>query len=137
MFDLDRFLQAQTRDYPTALREILDGHKQSHWIWYILPQLRGIGHSHNATFYGIDGLDEARAYLAHPVLHRRLLAVLDAMLVHRDRAAVSVLGTVDAAKLRSCATLFHLAAPDEPIFSDILDTFFDGKPCALTVKAVA
>ena len=133
---LDRFLQAQERDYPFALREILAGHKETHWIWYIFPQLRGNGHSDRAMFYGIKDLQEARDYLKNPTLHLRLLAAMDAIMFHKNLPAVEILGSTDAAKLRSCATLFHLARPEEPIFKEVLKTFFNGSPCSLTVDAV-
>lgn len=136
MSKLDRFLQAQERDYPLAMVEILNGHKHSHWIWYIFPQLRGNGHSERSMFYGIENLDEAKAFLKNDTLHLRLLAAMDAMLFHRDKPATFVLGTVDAQKLRSCATLFHLARPEEPIFKEVLKAFFKGSPCPLTVAAV-
>lgn len=136
MSKLDRFLQAQERDYPLAMCEILNGQKHSHWIWYIYPQLRGNGHSERSMFYGIEDLDEAKAFLQHPTLRLRLLAAMDAMLFHNGKSATSVLGTVDAAKLRSCATLFHLARPEEPIFKDVLKAFFAGTPCPLTLQAV-
>ena len=87
-------------------------------------------------FYGIENLDEAKAYLKNDTLHLRLLAAMDAMLFHRDKPATFVLGTVDAQKLRSCATLFHLARPEEPIFKEVLKAFFKGSPCPLTVAAV-
>lgn len=136
MSKLDRFLQAQERDYPFAMTELLAGKKESHWVWYIFPQLRGNGHSDRSMFYGIVDLKEARDYLRHPTLELRLMAAMDAVLFHRKRPAAEILGSVDAAKLRSCATLFHLARPEEPMFKDVLKAFFDGVPCPLTVKAI-
>lgn len=136
MSKLDRFLQAQERDYPLAMREILAGHKEGHWIWYIFPQLRGNGHSDKSMFYGVRDLGEAKEFLRHPTLELRLRAAMDAMLFHAGAPVVEVLGSVDAAKLRSSATLFHLARPEDPIFMQVLKTFFNGNPCPLTVKAV-
>ncbi|MBE3638070.1 DUF1810 domain-containing protein [Mangrovicoccus algicola] len=136
MSKLERFLEAQERDYRHAMQEILAGRKQTHWIWYIFPQLRGNGHSENSIYYGIENLEEARDYLHNPVLELRLLAAMDAMMFHRDRPAAEILGSVDAAKLRSCATLFHLARPEEQMFRTVLKAFFRGAPCPLTVKAV-
>ncbi|WP_108259490.1 DUF1810 family protein [Mangrovicoccus ximenensis] len=133
---LDRFLQAQERDYPDAMQELLRGHKETHWIWYIFPQLRGNGHSEKSMYYGIKDLQEARDYLHNPTLELRLLAAMDAVMFHRDRPAAEILGSSDAAKLRSCATLFHLARPEEAMFKAVLKTFFKGVPCPLTVKAV-
>lgn len=125
-FDLSRFVHAQRGCYEQALAELRAGRKRTHWIWYILPQLRELGRSAMAREYGIQGLDEAVAYLAHPVLGPRLLACVQALLTHRDRAATEILGEVDAMKLRSCLTLFHAAAPEEPCFADALRAFYQG-----------
>ena len=123
-FDLARFLSAQARDYGIALAELRAGEKRSHWMWYVFPQLRGLGHSSTAIAYGITGLDEARAYLAHPVLGERLRECVRALLALRTAHAEEVLGHVDAMKLRSCLTLFGAAAPGEPLFSRALAKYF-------------
>lgn len=128
-FDLQRFVDAQARDHAQALAELRAGHKRSHWIWYVLPQLRGLGTSGMSQRYGIASLAEARAYLAHPRLGARLRECVAALLAHRGRAsAAQILGTVDALKCRSCLTLFDAAAAGtEPLFADALDAYFDGE----------
>ena len=109
-FDLDRFVTAQAVNYADALRELRAGRKETHWMWYVLPQLRGLGRSDFAHFYGLTGLEEARAYLAHPILGPRLLDCARAILSHPDRSAERIMGRVDGQKLQSTATLFALAA---------------------------
>lgn len=127
-FDLRRFVEAQTGTYATALAELRRGRKSGHWIWFVLPQLRGLGHSAMSERYGISGLAEARAYLAHPVLGPRLHECVAAMLAHRGQFAGAILGGIDALKFRSCLTLFHRAAPEDVAFSDALDCFYQGNP---------
>ncbi len=134
---LDRFVRAQEKDYAQALAEIKAGRKQSHWIWYILPQLRELGRSPMAQEYGITDSSEAAAYLAHPVLGPRLVACVHAILGHADRTAVEILGEVDAMKFRSCLTLFHAVAPGEPCFADALQVFYDGKSDVETLRLIA
>lgn len=123
-FNLDRFVTAQEGSYTAALAELRQGHKTSHWMWYVFPQLRGLGHSPTAQHFGIASLDEARAYLAHPVLGPRLLEASAAM--GAASGSAGILGPVDAMKLRSSMTLFALAAADPAPFRAILDRFFDG-----------
>lgn len=129
--DLSRFHDAQAGTYDTALAELRRGRKDSHWMWFIFPQLAALGRSGTAKFYGIRDLDEARAYLADPVLGPRLLACVRAVLAHPEKRPEEILGAVDALKLRSCATLFA-AAGGAPDFADIVDDFYAGVPCALT-----
>ncbi len=105
-YDLQRFIDAQERDYATALAEIKAGRKQSHWIWYIFPQLKGLGRSYHSNLYGIESRAEAEAYLAHPVLGARLREITDALLSHEDKSAVQIFGWLDAMKVRSSMTLF-------------------------------
>ncbi|MBQ9009475.1 MAG: DUF1810 domain-containing protein [Clostridia bacterium] len=136
MKDLKRFLDAQERDYETALKEIQAGHKQSHWIWYIFPQLEGLGYSSMAVYYGIENLEEAKEYLAHPVLRARLLEISEALLHLGKKNPTEVMGYPDDMKLRSCMTLFMLAAPDEPVFRAVLDRYFEGKPDEKTIELV-
>jgi len=136
-FDLARFLEAQARDYETALAELRAGRKRTHWIWYVLPQLRGLGRSPLSDFYGIGSLAEAQAYVAHPVLGPRLAACIEAIARHRGRPAEHILGDVDAAKYRSCLTLFKHAAGDASIFAAALADFFDGREDALTLALLA
>jgi len=132
-FDLSRFVVAQAKDYAYALAELRAGKKQTHWIWYVLPQLRGLGSSSRANFYGIGSVREARDYLAHPILGPRLRECVAAMNALETRSAVEVLGPVDAAKFRSCLTLFGFVAPDEAIFSDALEKYFAGIPDEKTI----
>jgi uncharacterized protein (DUF1810 family) len=126
MFDLSRFAHAQDAVYATALSELEAGRKQSHWMWFIFPQLEGLGHSPTARFYGVSGLAEAHTYLADPVLGPRLKECVSAALGHRDRTAHEIFGSPDDLKFRSCLTLFEFAAPDEPIFGEALGAFYGG-----------
>lgn len=133
---LDRFLAAQETSYDTALAELRAGRKQSHWMWFIFPQLRGLGHSAMAQFYGIADRDEARRYLAHPVLGPRLIACAEAVLAHHDLPAEQIMGTVDAAKLRSSATLFSAAGGGTEVFDRLLQVFFEGRRCPRTLASL-
>jgi len=127
-FKLDRFLKAQEPDYARALAELRAGRKETHWIWYILPQLRGLGLSSMANFYGIASRQEAQAYLAHPVLGARLKECVAALNALEGRSATDVLGGIDAAKFRSCVTLFGAVQPEEPLFAQALRKYFMGAP---------
>ncbi len=131
---LERFVQAQALDYERALAELRQGRKRTHWIWYVLPQLRALGRSEMARTYGIAGRDEAAAFLAHPLLGPRLLGCVEAMLDHADRSAVEILGEVDALKFRSCLTLFAAVAPGEPRFAAALAVFYGGLPDTETLR---
>lgn len=126
-FNLNRFLDAQENSYTTALNELRSGRKRSHWIWYVFPQLKGLGRSPSSEFYGLAGLAEAAAYLAHSLLGQRLREATNAMLTHKSLTAASVLGELDALKFKSCLTLFSLATPYEQIFTTALEHFFDGE----------
>ena len=128
---LERFIDAQKGVWETALAELEAGRKQSHWMWFIFPQLAALGRSHRAKYFGIRDLDEARDYLADPTLSARLKTAARAILKHGDLPAAAVMGDVDAMKLRSCATLFQAAGGGDD-FRDILDTFYAGRPCAAT-----
>jgi uncharacterized protein (DUF1810 family) len=129
---LDRFLQAQAGHYAQALAELKAGRKTSHWIWFVLPQLRGLGRSSTAYEYGIAGRAEAEAYLAHPLLGARLIECVEAMLAHPTLSALDILGDIDALKFRSCLTLFD-AVSANPIFSQALDRFYGGERDAATL----
>ena len=133
---LDRFLEAQERMYETALKEIKNGEKESHWMWYIFPQLRGLGKSRMAYVYGINGLEEAKAYLAHPVLSARLIEISEALLEHKGKDIEDILGDIDAMKLRSSMTLFALISENSSIFHQLLDCFYDGKLDEHTLELV-
>ena len=134
--DLDRFVRAQDdhETYDRALAELRAGRKTSHWVWFVFPQVSGLGQSPTAKHYELAGLDEARAYLDHDVLGPRLRECCQAMLgLDEDASAERVLGTVDAMKLRSSMTLFARADPDEPVFTAVLDRFYDGAPDERTI----
>ncbi len=131
-FDLDRFVKAQARSYPAVLGELRRGNKSGHWMWFVFPQLRGLGTSPMATHYGISSLAEARAYLAHPVLGPRLVECSQALLDLGGVTAEQVLGGTDAMKLRSSMTLFAIADPDHAVFTDVLDRYFAGLGDPLT-----
>jgi len=131
-YDLDRFVAAQEGTYDTALAEVRRGAKRSHWMWFIFPQIAGLGASAMSQRYAIANLDEARAFLAHPILGRRLREIVGALQDLTDTKAVDVFGHVDAAKLRSSLTLF-LEAGQEPLFSAALARWFEGDRDAATI----
>lgn len=131
-YDLARFVAAQETTFGSALAELRAGHKRGHWIWFVFPQLTGLGLSHVATFYGLTGVDEAAAFAAHPVLGPRLHAALAALLAC-GAPPEAVLGDLDARKLRSCLTLFACAVPDDPRYDEALGRFFGGVPDPLTL----
>jgi uncharacterized protein (DUF1810 family) len=127
-FDLERFVRAQDGGvYEQALRELREGGKRSHWMWFVFPQVAGLGHSPTAQRYAVSGLAEAHAYLAHPVLGPRLVEASQALLELSGRDPVRVLGSTDAMKLRSSMTLFEAAAPDERVFGEVLERYFGGE----------
>ena len=125
---LKRFLDAQQYEYTRALQEIRGGRKRSHWIWFIFPQLKELGYSDTAKFYGIRDLAEAKAYLAEPTLRARLIEISEALLKLPENDPNKVMGYPDDLKLRSSMTLFAAADPDCPVFQQVLDKYFDGKP---------
>jgi len=123
-FELARFVAAQSGGvYEQALAELEAGRKQSHWMWFIFPQHRDLGRSGTAKFYGLSGIEEARAYAAHPVLGERLQKCCRAILPHlREETAEAILGSIDALKIRSSMEIFNEAVPDEPLFGEVLRT---------------
>lgn len=137
-FDLNRFIEAQNSPYDgfdTALAEMTKGEKRNHWIWWIFPQIAGLGHSGNSRFYAISGKEEAREYLEHPVLGSRLREITEVVMSHADnRIAVELMGwEIDAMKLKSSMTLFDQVSPND-IFAEVLDAFFDGERCSRTLR---
>jgi len=130
--DFQRFLDAQEPVYEQVLRELRAGNKTSHWMWFIFPQLRDLGRSSTARFYGIENRTDAMQYLAHPVLGPRLKQCAQIMLTHKGRSAQDILHDPDYLKFRSCMTLFQLADPTEPIFKETLDAFYRGLPDDMT-----
>ncbi len=134
--NLARFVEAQAAIYVQALAELRAGRKTTHWMWFVFPQLKGLGRSHAAEFYGIADLEEARAYLAHPLLGPRLVECAEALLAVPSGSAADILGTPDDLKLRSCATLFARAAGPTSVFERVLRRFFEGRPDPRTVEAL-
>lgn len=135
-FDLDRFVKAQDTEmytYADALNEIKEGHKQGYWIWYVFPQIKGLGHSYMSEFYGIASIEEAKAYLGHPVLNKRLRDITQAFLNSSNQSAFNVLGFPDVLKVQSCMTLFDFVSPND-IFNDVLDKYYEGKRCEKTIR---
>lgn len=131
---LDRFLDAQRGDYAAALAEVRRGRKTSHWMWYIFPQIAGLGQSSTARYYSIRDLEEAREYYAHPVLGQRLREISGALLDLRGSDPVAVFGGIDSMKLKSSMTLFSVAAPDDPLFQQVLDKYYGGEQDVLTLR---
>lgn len=124
---LRRFVEAQENDYEEALFEIKSGRKRSHWMWYVFPQFDGLGFSSTSKWYAIKSLDEAKAYLAHPVLGPRLIECVEALLAIEGRTAHEIFGSPDDMKLRSCATLFACVSPAGSPFEKLLDKYFEGR----------
>ena len=131
---MQRFYEPQRRDFDTALAEIYRSRKVSHWMWYIFPQLKGLGRSSTAQFYGLDGMGEARRFADDPFLIGNLRTITQALLDQPDRNARAVFGGTDAMKLRSCMTLFELADPDCGLYARVLDEFFQGRRDHQTLK---
>jgi uncharacterized protein (DUF1810 family) len=136
-FDLARFVAAQASSYEQALAELRARRKRSHWSWFIIPQIRGLGASSMSVRYGIGSLEEAKAYLAHPRLGPRLRECVAAMNSHATLSASQLLGAIDAMKFRSCLTLFAEASDHQPLFSQALARYFDGTPDEKTLSILA
>ena len=134
MSNLHRFVDAQDQVYPAVLEELRAGAKRSHWMWFVFPQLAGLGSSATAAHYALASLDEARAYLAHPLLGERLLTCTGLVNAAQGRSAHAIFGTPDDLKFRSSMTLFCRAAPDEPAFSTALRRYFAGLPDPRTLE---
>ncbi|MHA7153578.1 DUF1810 domain-containing protein [Arthrobacter sp. TMN-50] len=139
MSNLQRFVSAQDTGgtYARAMRELAAGSKETHWMWFIFPQIAGLGHSSVAQLYAISSLDEAKAYLAHPVLGPRLVAACETLSSSGELDARQVFGSLDAQKLQSSVTLFLRAAPGIPVFGELLDQCFQGRPDAATEQILA
>jgi uncharacterized protein (DUF1810 family) len=135
-YDLNRFVTAQDSGgtYERAVAELGRGRKASHWMWFVFPQIAGLGQTPTSRWFAISSLDEARAYLAHPVLGPRLVGCARIVAETEGRSAEQIFGGLDAQKLRSSATLFHGAAPDEPVFAEVLRRFFGGIPDPATER---
>ena len=133
---LERFIEAQKRDYQLALEEVRAGKKMSHWIWYIFPQMYGLGRSYFAQLYGIRDREEAEAYLNHEVLGKRLREITMALSEHCAYSAKEIFGDLDAMKVRSSMTLFDVISPED-IFDEVLNKFYDSKRCNLTIRMLS
>ena len=136
-YDLERFVAAQDRVYHGVVAELRAGRKTGHWMWFVFPQIAGLGRSEMSRDYAIASLDEARAYLDHPVLGSRLRECAAIVLATKGRSAEDIFGGIDAVKLRSSMTLFHRAAPDEGLFAAVLDRFFGGAADPATEERLA
>ena len=132
MSALEKFVDAQKSAYAVALQEIKNGRKVSHWMWYIFPQIAGLGRSYNAQFYAISSLAEAKEYLEHPVLGARIREISKALLEHSGKDVREILGGIDSMKLKSSMTLFDAVSADD-VFADVLRVFFNGKRDELTL----
>jgi uncharacterized protein (DUF1810 family) len=135
-YNLTRFLEAQKHDYELALQEIKNGKKTGHWMWYIFPQIEGLGHSETTRFFAIRDKVEATQYLNHPVLGTRLLEITSALLNLNVNDPIAVFGNIDSLKLKSSMTLFSLVTPTNPIFQKVLDKFFNGNKDINTIRIV-
>lgn len=135
-YDMERFVKEQDTGWATyseALSEIKEGHKHGHWIWYVFPQIKGLGHSYNSEFYGISCKEEAKAYIEHPILGLRLREITKALLECKTTSAYNIFGFPDVLKVQSCMTLFDLVSPND-IFNDVLEKYYEGKRCDKTIK---
>jgi uncharacterized protein (DUF1810 family) len=133
---MERFIEAQEQHYQLALTEVRAGKKQSHWVWYIFPQMRGLGRSYFAHMYGIRDREEAEEYLNHEVLGKRLREITAALLAHEERTTEDIFGDLDAMKVRSCMTLFDIISPED-IFSEVLRRFYSNTRCEITIAMLS
>jgi len=133
-YNLNRFVEAQERDYARAVSELRHGRKRSHWMWYVFPQFEGLGFSATSRWYSIKSMAEARAYLSHPVLGPRLAECVDTVLKVEGQTALQILGSPDDLKLRSCATLFACVSPPGSLFHQLLEKYFQGQWDARTLE---
>ena len=133
-YDLDRFIKAQDKLYDIAYSEIKNGRKESHWMWFIFPQIQGLGSSNLAVYYSIDSLGEAKEYMNHPLLGKRLIDISNELLKH-DCSINTILGDIDSLKLNSSMTLFSLVSEDK-VFDKVIDKFYDGKKDDITLDIV-
>ena len=136
-YNLERFKEAQRQDYVTALSEIRNGRKESHWIWYIFPQLKELGYSSTAKYYGIEDRGEAEAYIKDDLLRERLIEISEALMFLESNNPSDVMGYPDNLKLRSCMTLFNIVAPEIDVFGMVLDKFYSGRKDDRTVELLS
>jgi uncharacterized protein (DUF1810 family) len=131
--NLNRFIQAQENVYPQVLKELQNGKKTSHWMWFIFPQIEGLGHSSTAIYYSIKGIAEANEYMAHAILGARLLECSNTIIKIKDKSADDIFGYPDNMKLKSCMTLFNFIAPGQKVFEDVLKKYFSGEQDSQTL----
>lgn len=136
-YNLNRFVEAQNKVYAQVVSELRQGRKTSHWMWYIFPQIKGLGYSSTATYYAIGSLDEAKEYLKHPVLGERLIECCRILILLglENKTAEAIFGSVDAMKLKSSMTLFSLVS-DNPVFNQVLDKYFNGRKDKATLRII-
>lgn len=132
---LQRFIEAQNDSYDQALKEIRNGRKLTHWIWYIFPQIKGLGFSYNSEYYGIASLQEAKDYLENELLRKRLFEITESLLMHKGKDIESIMGDIDAMKLKSSMTLFDAVQPGS-VFGEVLDEFYGGERCRRTLEKI-
>ena len=132
---LQGFIEAQNDSYDQALKEIRNGRKLTHWIWYNFPQIKGLGFSYNSEYYGITSLQEARDYLENELLRKRLFEITESLLMHKGKDIESIMGDIDALKLKSSMTLFVAVEPGS-IFGEVLDGFYGGERCRRTLEKI-
>lgn len=132
---LQRFIEAQNDSYDQALKEIRNGRKLTHWIWYVFPQMKGLGFSYNSEYYGITSLQEARDYLENELLRKRLFEITESLLMYKGKDIESIMGDIDALKLKSSMTLFDAVQPGS-IFGEVLDEFYGGERCRRTLEKI-
>jgi len=137
MSSLQKFLDAQAQTYPQALNEISNGRKQSHWMWFIFPQVQGLGHSPTAVRYAIEDLDEAGRYLAHPVLGKNLVKISEQLMRLNGLSAHDIFGSPDDVKLRSSMTLFANVPDADPVFGNVITKYFNGQPDVRTLDILS
>ena len=133
-YNLNRFVEAQKGDYKLAMFEISRGRKTGHWIWYIFPQLKGLGRSYNSNFYGIQNEEEAKLYLNHPILGKRIIELSEILLTLKDKSARDIFGGLDTMKLKSSMTLFSSVSEKGSVFDEVLDKYFEGKKSYRTLE---
>lgn len=131
---LNKFIKAQQNSYQQVVKELHNGKKTTHWMWFIFPQIDGLGHSSTAKYYSVKTIKEAKEYIKHPVLGKRLLECANILLNIKDRSANEIFGYPDDLKLRSCMTLFNFATPEHNVFAEVLKKYFDGKKDQMTLS---
>ena len=134
-FNIERFVTAQNPVFEQVIEEIIKGHKSGHWMWFVFPQIKGLGQSPISEEYGLEGVEEARAFFEHPVLGKRLVQLLELLLEHSNKSILIILGFPDNLKLKSSLTIFEVATA-ERIFTEVLEIFYNGERCQLTLAKI-